>query len=146
MKTILALLILTVGASAYTKAQLYELKNLKVTAYAARDAAEFYDKKAESLDSIVKKYQTTYLQTESKWKAKKRSAGCRTDSCKHPRSKTCYKMARTLNGLSADLKKQDIKIKKITKERDTQRAFADKKSKEYKSLCSEYLKKRKEWR
>lgn len=147
MKTLITLLILTVGASAYTKAQLYELKNLRVTGKAARDACTFYIHKVKVAEEKSKEYEDKVESQEKELEALWRKSGCRLrEKCKHDRKQTCYKFARTIKSLSASIKKNKSILGKYLKEYNTNKKFADSKKKEYEAILAEYLKKKEEWK
>ncbi len=147
MKTLIALLLLTGWASAYTKAQIYELKNLKTTAYAAKDAAAFYEKSAEKIGKKLAYQEKVLNEKKSLLESKKNKASCRSKTCKHTnRTKKCYKAARTLNSLAAEIKKQKSIVDRTLKDQSVQKKFAEKKASTYKALVQEYLKKKAEWK
>ena len=147
MKTLITLLILTVGASAYTKSQLYELKNLRTTGRAAKEACDFYSQKMKTSDKRVKDYESKIDSKEKKLQALYLKAKCRLkDKCDHSRKKPCYKYARSLKTLKADIKKDQGVREKYLKEYTANKKFAERKGKEYKEILDEYLKKKELWK
>ncbi len=147
MKLLITLLILTVGASAYTKAQIYELKNLRTTGRAAKEACDFYTLKMKNAESKLKDQEKLVVDQELKLKGLWSKSGCRLrEKCDHSRKKSCYKQARTLKSLSATIKKEKQVLEKLVKEYNTNKKFAEKKGTEYKAILAEYLKKREEWK
>lgn len=147
MKTLITLLILTVGASAYTDAQKYQLQNLRTVGRAAKDACTFYTQKMQAADKKVKEYENKVLSKEKDLAALYSKAKCRLkDKCDHSRKKPCYKYARSLKTLKADIKKAQGIMEKYLKEYNTNKKFADNKKKEYEAILADYLKKKKEWK
>ena len=147
MKTLITLLILTVGASAYTKAQSYELQNLRTTGRAAKEACNFYTLKMQAADKRVKEHERKIDSKEKDLAALYTKAKCRLkDKCDHSRKKPCYKYARSLKTLKADIKKAQGIMEKYLKEYNTNKKFAERKGAEYKKILAEYLKKREEWK
>lgn len=147
MKLLIILIILIADLTAYTKAQIYELKNLRTTGRAAKEACEFYSQKFKKAEVKVNEYQVKVEQQQKELEALYVKSGCRyREKCKHDRKERCYKFARSIKKLSADIKKNENILSKYQKEYSTNKKFADNKEKEYKAILSEYLKKKEEWK
>lgn len=147
MRILITLLALTITASSYTKAQLYELNNLKATGRAAYKSYVFYNDKAQAAGKKVKEYEEKIEDKKKELVALWKKAKCRLkESCDHSRKKPCYKYARSLKSIPADIKRYEETLNKYKKSYNTNKKFADSKKKSYDIILADYKKKLAKWK